>query len=117
MFGSLRRLCDCRTVRQSWGTWLGYSVVFGTANGFGYGYALQIAAQTNPEKKAFSMGIVTACYVLGAAVFPGILTDAIDRAKIAGALMLLALIIAIAGVFFRSIYARGQSCIHEHRTA
>ena len=50
--------------------WLGYSVMFGTANGLGYGFALQCSAQANPNTKGFSMGCVTATYALGAALVP-----------------------------------------------
>lgn len=31
-----------------WTVWLGYSLIFGLANGLGYGFGLQIAAQANP---------------------------------------------------------------------
>ncbi len=81
-----------------WGVWLGYSVLFGAANGFGYGYALQIAAQANPHNKAFAMGITTAAYALGAAVFPNFLDHALTTAGIAQALQALALVIMIGGM-------------------
>lgn len=80
-----------------WGVWLGYSILFGAANGFGYGYALQIAAQANPHRKAFAMGITTAAYALGAAVFPEILDRALSASGIALALQILALVIFLAG--------------------
>lgn len=50
--------------------WLGYSLLFGAANGLGYGYALQISAQANPNHKGLAMGLVTASYALGAALSP-----------------------------------------------
>ena len=50
--------------------WLGYSVLFGGANGLGYGFALQCSAQANPQIKGLSMGCVTATYALGAALAP-----------------------------------------------
>jgi MFS family permease len=50
--------------------WIGYSLLFGAANGLGYGYALQISAQANPNYKGLAMGLVTASYALGAAVSP-----------------------------------------------
>ena len=99
---SIGAAIGCVVAGQSselWGIWLGYSVIFGTANGFGYGFALQIAAQANPAKRALAIGIVTACYALGAAVFPGILTDAINHGGIEGALNQLAAVIAVAGCF------------------
>lgn len=50
--------------------WLGYSVLFGIANGVGYGFVLQISAQANPQWKGLAMGIITACYALGAVMSP-----------------------------------------------
>jgi MFS transporter, OFA family, oxalate/formate antiporter len=50
--------------------WLGYSVLFGGANGLGYGFALQSAGQTNPKQKGLAMGLVTACYAIGAVIAP-----------------------------------------------
>ena len=97
------------------GTWFGYSVIFGTANGFGYGFALQIAAQANPTQKALVMGIVTACYALGAAVFPGILTDAIRSDGIAGALNLLALVLFFAG-FMAAALMRAANAVYVSAT-
>ena len=48
------------------GVWLGYSLLFGAANGLGYGFGLQIAGQANPGREGLAMGGVTAAYALGA---------------------------------------------------
>jgi OFA family oxalate/formate antiporter-like MFS transporter len=50
--------------------WIGYGVMFGAANGLGYSFTLQYAAQANPEIKGIAMGVVTASYGAGAAVAP-----------------------------------------------
>ncbi len=81
-----------------WGLWLGYSLLFGAANGLGYGYALQLSAQAMPERKALAMGLTTAAYALGAAVFPGILARALAGSGLAGALQLLAMVLGAAGL-------------------
>ena len=70
--------------------WLGYSLLFGAANGLGYGYSLQFSAQAMPERKGFAMGAVTAAYALGAVVFPLPLSIALDAGGWSGALTLLA---------------------------
>ncbi len=44
----------------------GYSVIFGIANGVGYGYALQLSAKVFSHRSGFAMGITTAAYALGA---------------------------------------------------
>ncbi len=107
-----------------WGVWLGYSLLFGAANGFGYGYALQIAAQANPQKKAFAMGITTAAYALGAALFPSLLDRALETAGIALALQALALVLIISGLLAagllhaaRARFATASSAEPGHKTA
>ena len=51
--------------------WLGYGVIFGAANGLGYGFALQFSAKAKPRTPGFAMGAVTAAYAFGAVVSPG----------------------------------------------
>lgn len=70
--------------------WVGYSLLFGGANGLGYGYSLQFSAQAMPERKGFAMGAVTAAYALGAVVFPLPLSFALDTGGWSAALNLLA---------------------------
>ncbi|MEO1160326.1 MAG: MFS transporter, partial [Pseudomonadota bacterium] len=48
----------------------GYSVLFGAANGVGYGFGLQVAAKANQSCEGMAMGIVTACYATGAMIAP-----------------------------------------------
>ncbi len=60
--------------------WIGYSLLFGLANGLGYGYALHAAGQTMPGREGRAMGLVTACYALGAALAPPLLALALQRA-------------------------------------
>ena len=66
--------------------WIGYSLLFGAANGLGYGYALQISAQANPNHKGLAMGLVTASYALGAVLSPWPLTMALTKFGLAVAM-------------------------------
>ncbi len=50
--------------------WTGYGVIFGAANGLGYGFGLQFAARANPAFPGLAMGIITAAYALGAVSAP-----------------------------------------------
>ena len=50
--------------------WIGYSLIFGFANGLGYGFGLQFAARANPDRSGFAMGVVTAAYAFGAVLAP-----------------------------------------------
>ena len=75
--------------------WLGYSLLFGAANGLGYGFGLQIAAQANPGREGLAMGAVTAAYAVGAVVSPGPLAWALDLGGLAAAMLGLALGLAL----------------------
>ena len=47
-----------------------YGLVFGGANGIGYGYALQLSGQAAPSFRGLAMGLVTAFYAVGATASP-----------------------------------------------
>lgn len=70
--------------------WLGFGVLFGGANGLGYGYALQFSGRALPHRKGFAMGLITAAYALGAVAFPLPLRLATDAGGWAAALFFLA---------------------------
>lgn len=76
--------------------WLGYGVLFGAANGVGYGYALQLAAQVSPGREGLAMGGITAAYAIGATLFPAIFDRALDGGVV-GAMNMLAGVLAIVG--------------------
>lgn len=73
-----------------WLVWLGYGIVFGGANGFGYGFALQAAAQANPGRSGAAMGLVTAGYALGAFLSPPLFDAGIAAAGVQGGMLALA---------------------------
>lgn len=75
--------------------WIGYGLLFGFANGLGYGYALQLSAQAMPLRKGFAMGAVTAAYALGAVVFPVPLNRALEIGGWTAALSLLLFSVAL----------------------
>jgi OFA family oxalate/formate antiporter-like MFS transporter len=62
-----------------WMVAFGYSVLFGAANGVGYGFALQISAQAMPQRQGFAMGTVTAFYALGATLAPSIFSSGLAQ--------------------------------------
>ena len=74
---------------------LGYAVIFGGANGLGYGFALQLSAQAMPSRKGFAMGTVTAFYALGAAIAPTVYKFGLSNGGIAYAMNLASLIFVI----------------------
>lgn len=82
--------------------WLGYSLIFGLANGLGYGFALQYAAQANPARGGLAMGLVTAIYGLGATLAPLPLWAAISHGGLAaGFAGLAALMLAVSLPIYR----------------
>ena len=88
--------------------WLGYSLLFGGANGLGYGFALQLSAQANPGREGLAMGVVTACYALGAAVSPLVFQAAIVAGGIEAAMLVLSLtLLAAAPVSCGLLYRTG----------
>ncbi len=88
--------------------WLGYSLIFGAANGLGYGFGLQIAAQENPGREGLAMGIVTAAYALGSVVAPGLFTHAVEVSGFARAMYGLGLGLLAVGLVSAALL-RGAS--------
>jgi OFA family oxalate/formate antiporter-like MFS transporter len=75
--------------------WLGYSLLFGLANGLGYGFALQISAQSNLENKGFVMGLVTASYALGSVLSPWPLAFVLNSFGLMWAMLSLTLVLFV----------------------
>lgn len=65
---------------------MGYGIIFGTANGLGYGFCLQLSAKNLEGKSGLAMGLVTAAYAAGATVYPYIFTSAITSGGLSNAL-------------------------------
>ncbi len=108
-------LVICSQATSLGAMWIGYGIVFGTANGVGYGYTLQLVAQAWPRRKGLAMGAVTAVYALGAKLFAKVLAMLIMRYGIdtayltmAGVLLGVAVAVAIMLHFARARY-RGDS--------
>ncbi|MFT5044303.1 MAG: OFA family oxalate/formate antiporter-like MFS transporter [Porticoccaceae bacterium] len=55
-----------------------YGVVFGAANGLGYGYTLQLSARAVPSHRAQAMVLVTAFYAVGATAAPYLFSQLIN---------------------------------------
>lgn len=93
--------------------WLGYSLIFGAANGLGYGFGLQIAAQVNPGREGLAMGIVTAAYAFGAVLSPALFDLAVAVRGFPAAMMALAGVLIVTGgvsaALMRTAAARFQS--------
>ncbi|MEM7270851.1 MAG: MFS transporter [Pseudomonadota bacterium] len=86
--------------------WLGYSLLFGAANGLGYGYGLQIAAQANPGREGWAMGVVTAAYALGAALAPFGFVALTMAGGFAAAMTALAVVVAATAMVSALLMAR-----------
>ncbi len=80
-----------------WQIFVGYSLVFGAANGLGYGFVLQLVSRAMPQHKGFAMGAVTATYAVGATVFARILAFFVSPYSAAGAFKLLAVVLLVTG--------------------
>jgi len=79
-----------------------YGIVFGGANGLGYGYALQLSGHAAPAHRGLAMGLVTAFYAVGATAAPLLFAFLINHGgnalalKVMSAIMLLVSLIAAA---------------------
>jgi len=101
--------------------WLGYSLVFGAANGLGYGFGLQIAAQVNPGREGFAMGSVTAAYALGAVLSPALFDLAITARGVSFAMASLSAVLIVTGTLSAALMhaanARFQASSQSASTA
>jgi len=91
--------------------WLGYSLLFGAANGAGYGFGLQLAAQANPGREGLAMGAVTAAYALGAVISPAPLAWALGRGGIGAAMLGLALALLAVAPIAAGMITRTGACL------
>jgi OFA family oxalate/formate antiporter-like MFS transporter len=88
---------------------LGYSLLFGGANGVGYGFALQIVAQAMPARKGFAMGSVTAFYALGAMGFAKLFDALIAGDRIGAALAAMAGVMVAVALLSALLLALSQA--------
>ena len=75
---------------------LGYGFLFGIANGFAYGYTLQLSAQLLPARSGFAMGTVTAGYALGSVVFALILSRLVNLYSLESSLLGMSVLLLLA---------------------
>ena len=101
--------------------YLGFGVLFGLANGLGYGYTLHMCAQSNNKRQGLAIGLVTASYALGPVLMPWPLSYAIQQFGLSGALIafaaLIILIMPIAAFAFHLSGARLQLEAANHPTS
>ena len=83
--------------------WLGYGVIFGAANGLGYGFGLQLAAQANPGREGLAMGVVTAAYAFGAVVSPTLFSAILETLSFRAVMVTLTGVLLASGIFSGAI--------------
>ena len=92
-----------------WTLLVGYGVVFGTANGLGYAFALQRSAEANPSATGRALALVTAAYALGAALAAILLDGPITGHGPAHGLRVLAMVVGVAGATATLLIGGGRS--------
>ncbi|MFT5006967.1 MAG: OFA family oxalate/formate antiporter-like MFS transporter [Paracoccaceae bacterium] len=98
--------------------WVGFGLIFGAANGLGYGYALQFSGRAYRDRKGFAMGVITASYALGAVVFPLPLRLAIELGGWSMALLFLALCLLVFSAISALMLAQSKiTYTHDAETA
>jgi len=78
--------------------WIGYGIIFGFANGVGYGFALYLTNLAFDRNRGLAMGSVTAVYAIGASGFAILIDYWIKLAGVDWALMALSTTLALCGV-------------------
>tara|TARA_R110002051_G_scaffold25371_3_gene61912 strand:+ start:1636 stop:2772 length:1137 start_codon:yes stop_codon:yes gene_type:complete len=78
--------------------WFGYSIIFGIANGLGYGFGLQFAARANPDHPGLAMGVVTAAYAVGAVLAPYGFEVALSLGGLFSAMLTLGSVVFLVGI-------------------
>jgi MFS family permease len=91
------------------GVVLGYGVVFGAFNGLGYAFSLQRASESNPDRRGFALGLVTAAYALGGASSALVLDAQVAAGGATSALRWLAFAIAVTGIVTSVLLANNDS--------
>jgi OFA family oxalate/formate antiporter-like MFS transporter len=91
-----------------WFVIVGYSLFFGAANGLGYGYGLQIAAQAYEGREGMAIGLVTAAYAFGAAVSPSLFSIALNWGGFQAAMLLLMITVIIAALISADLLKNAQ---------
>lgn len=80
--------------------YVSYGLVFGVANGVGYGFTLQLSSQILPKRRGFAMGMVTAFYAVGAVsaplLFSHLLTKGGNSLALQGAAILILLVALVS---------------------
>jgi len=97
--------------------WLGYGVMFGGANGLGYGFALQSAGQMNPQRTGLAMGLVTASYAVGAVIAPAPFDALLRAGGLAGAMLGLAVALVAVAPLAAGLLYRAKAALSVDRTA
>ena len=101
-----------------WQLWIGYSLLFGGANGFGYAFALQMSAQASPGREGVAMGIITACYAIGSMISPPLFVWAMSLGGYQWAMLglsaVLILIAPICAILFAKSAIQFQTTASEH---
>ena len=98
-----------------WVVWLGYGVIFGVANGFGYGFGLQLSAQAYPGREGLAMGVVTAAYALGAILSPTLFNFILEILDFRALMIVLAVALLVAGLLSRVILKRVGATFHTNQ--
>jgi len=91
------------------GLYFWYGLVFGAANGLGYGYALQLAGQATTTRSGLAMSLVTAFYAVGATSAPPLFVWLINQDSNAQALQTMAVLLGVVAIAASVLLIVGKS--------
>ncbi len=89
-----------------------YGILFGGANGLGYGYTLQLSGQVAPSSRAQAMVLVTAFYAVGATCAPFLFSFLIEAGGNSRALLFCAFIFAVI-IFLGAVVVYRSGVVYQ----
>lgn len=101
------------------GFWIiacGYGGLFGIANGFGYGIALQFVHNVLPHRRGIMTGVVVASYTAGSALAAPILDRIIGTSGTGAAFLALAAALMVANAVAALLARLSQAALHQRTT-
>lgn len=94
-----------------------YGVLFGGANGIGYGFALQLAGQSASNRRGLAMSVVTAFYAVGATLSPLIILPLLKQGGNSLALVVMSGLILAVSLLCALVLVATKAGFHSEKTA
>ena len=96
-----------------WSLGFGFGVLFGVANGLGYGLSIQLVQLAMPTHRGLGTGLVVASYTLGAAVFAPAFALGIRSVGISSTFAITAVVMLSTGILAWLLIGASKAELHD----